>query len=248
MDSPLLALQHIACEPPAAFEDELRARGHDLVRVELDEGEALPDWHDFAAIIVMGGPMGAYEDGAYPWLELEKRLLREAVDADLPVWGVCLGAQLLAAALGARVPLESERGYHVMLPAPGIALDVPSVVGDARFSITPMTGGIRLAGTIEFAGVDASPNPKRHDALVAHARRAFPGLRVEGQTRWMGHRPSLPDSLPVIGAARAPNVYYGFGHGHLGLTESATTGRLIGEMVAGEKTSVDMTPFRADRF
>jgi GMP synthase (glutamine-hydrolysing) len=103
VNAPVLVLQHIACEPPAAFEDELRSRGLDLARVELDEGEPLPDWREFAAIVVMGGPMGAYEDAQYPWLAPEKRALREAVDADVPVWGVCLGAQLLAAALGARV-------------------------------------------------------------------------------------------------------------------------------------------------
>src|SRR5215212_9626489 len=100
---PFLALQHIACEPPAAFEDELLARGLDLVRVELDEGDALPDWREFAGIIAMGGPMGAYQEDAHPWLVAEKRLLRDAVEADVPVWGVCLGAQLLAGALGARV-------------------------------------------------------------------------------------------------------------------------------------------------
>jgi GMP synthase (glutamine-hydrolysing) len=99
----LLALQHISCEPPAAYEDELCARGHDLVRVELDEGDALPDWREFAGLIVMGGPMGAYDDDVHHWLGEEKRVLREAVEADLPVWGVCLGAQLLAASLGAEV-------------------------------------------------------------------------------------------------------------------------------------------------
>ena len=103
LDPRLLVQQHIACEPPAAFEDELRSRGLDLVRVELDEGDPLPDWREFPAIVVMGGPMGAYEENEHPWLAAEKRLLREAVDADVPVWGVCLGAQLLAGALGARV-------------------------------------------------------------------------------------------------------------------------------------------------
>jgi GMP synthase (glutamine-hydrolysing) len=98
----LLAFQHIACEPPAAFEDELRERGHELVRVELDEGERPPDWRDFAGLIVMGGPMGAYEDEAHPWLAEEKRIIGEAAAAGHPVWTVCLGAQLLAAALGAR--------------------------------------------------------------------------------------------------------------------------------------------------
>ena len=103
LDSRLLVLQHIACEPPAAFEDELRSRGLDLRRVALDEGEPLPDWRQFPARVVMGGPMGAYEEAEHPWLAAEKRLLREAVEADVPVWGVCLGAQLLAGALGARV-------------------------------------------------------------------------------------------------------------------------------------------------
>jgi GMP synthase (glutamine-hydrolysing) len=99
----LLALQHIACEPPAAFEDELRAQGLDLHRVELDEGEPLPDWREFAGLIVMGGPMGAYEEDRHPWLVEEKQTIRAAAESGHPVWGVCLGAQLLAAALGARV-------------------------------------------------------------------------------------------------------------------------------------------------
>jgi len=99
----LLALQHIACEPPAAFEDELRSRGLGLERVELDEGDPLPDWREFAGMIVMGGPMGAYEEDAHPWLVEEKHAIRAAAQAGHPVWGVCLGAQLLAGALGARV-------------------------------------------------------------------------------------------------------------------------------------------------
>jgi GMP synthase (glutamine-hydrolysing) len=115
VDSPLLVLQHIACEPPAAFEDELRSRGLDLVRVELDEGEPLPDWREFPAIVVMGGPMGAYDEGDHLWLAAEKRLLREAVEAEVPVWGVCLGAQLLAGALGARV-YRGERPEVGLLP------------------------------------------------------------------------------------------------------------------------------------
>jgi GMP synthase-like glutamine amidotransferase len=98
-----LALQHIACEPPAAFEDELRSRGFELERVELDEGEPLPDPREFAGLIVMGGPMGAYEEDAHPWLAVEKEAIGEAARGGHPVWGVCLGAQLLASALGARV-------------------------------------------------------------------------------------------------------------------------------------------------
>ncbi len=99
----LLVLQHIACEPPAAFEDELLAWGASLHRVEVDEGDPLPDWRDFAGIIAMGGPMGAYEDERLPWLTAEKQLIADAVRAGTPYWGVCLGAQLLASSLGARV-------------------------------------------------------------------------------------------------------------------------------------------------
>lgn len=98
-----LVLQHIACEPPGAYEDELRDWGGELHRVEVDAGEPLPDWRAFGAIIAMGGPMGAYEDERLPWLTAEKRLIGEAVRAGRPYWGVCLGVQLLAASLGARV-------------------------------------------------------------------------------------------------------------------------------------------------
>lgn len=99
----LLALQHIACEPPASYEDELLARGGELVRVLIDQGQPLPGLDDFDGIIVMGGPMGAYEEQRLPWLGPEKRLIARAVAGGLPVWGVCLGAQLLASSLGADV-------------------------------------------------------------------------------------------------------------------------------------------------
>jgi GMP synthase-like glutamine amidotransferase len=127
----LLVLQHIACEPPAAFEDELRSRGVELVRVQLDEGEALPESRDFAGIVVMGGPMGAYEDDRYPWLAGEKRFLRDAVDRDVPVWGVCLGAQLLAASLSAPVyrGADAEVGLLPVELTPAAAED--PVFGDA---------------------------------------------------------------------------------------------------------------------
>lgn len=117
-----LVLQHIACEPPAAFEDQALAWGASLHRVEVDEGDPLPDWRDFDGIIAMGGPMGAYEDERLPWLAAEKRLIADAVGAGMPYWGVCLGAQLLAASLGARVfpgPAAEVGVLPVHLTAPG---------------------------------------------------------------------------------------------------------------------------------
>ncbi|MGP0101131.1 MAG: type 1 glutamine amidotransferase [Solirubrobacteraceae bacterium] len=100
---PFLVLQHIGCEPPAAYEDELLERGLALHRVQLERGEELPDWRSYGGIVAMGGPMGAYDDALHPWLAPEKRLIAEAVRAGTPFWGVCLGAQLLAASLGASV-------------------------------------------------------------------------------------------------------------------------------------------------
>jgi len=107
-----LVLQHIACEPPGVFEDVLRERGAELHRVELDEGDPLPDWREFDSIVAMGGPMAATDDAELPWLADEKRLISESVRAGTPFWGVCLGVQLLAASLGARVypGLEPEVG------------------------------------------------------------------------------------------------------------------------------------------
>jgi GMP synthase (glutamine-hydrolysing) len=102
-ETAVLVLEHIECEPPAAYGDELLERGVALHRVRLDRAEALPDWRRYAAIVVMGGPMSAYDDEEHPWLAEEKRLIAQAVGAGKPYWGVCLGAQLLAASLGARV-------------------------------------------------------------------------------------------------------------------------------------------------
>jgi GMP synthase (glutamine-hydrolysing) len=99
----VLVLQHIACEPPGVYEDVLNEHDATIHRVELDEGDPLPDWRAFDAIVAMGGPMGALDDDEHPWLVDEKRLIGDAVRSGLPFWGVCLGVQLLAASLGARV-------------------------------------------------------------------------------------------------------------------------------------------------
>jgi D-amino-acid dehydrogenase len=155
----------------------------------------------------------------------------------------------LAARAGAPVPLDTERGYHVMLPDPGVAVATPMIVGDIRFAITPMAAGLRLAGTIEFGGLAAPRNPRRPALLLDGARRCLPGLRTDGARSWMGFRPSLPDSLPVIGfAPKRRNVLLAFGHGHLGLTLGPATAALIRDMAAGRAREDELRPFRADRF
>ena len=111
----LLVLQHIACEHPGAFSEVMEERGVKPVAVELDEGEPLPDWREFDGVVAMGGPMGATDDADHPWLTPEKQLVREAVEDGKPFLGVCLGVQLLAAALGARV-YTSERAEVGLLP------------------------------------------------------------------------------------------------------------------------------------
>jgi len=111
----VLVLQHIACEHPGVFSEVMRERGVEQAPVELDENEPLPDWREFDAVLAMGGPMGAGDDADHPWLAAEKQLVRDAVEADRPFLGVCLGVQLLAAALGARV-YEAERPEVGLLP------------------------------------------------------------------------------------------------------------------------------------
>jgi D-amino-acid dehydrogenase len=155
----------------------------------------------------------------------------------------------LAAHLGMRIPLDAERGYHMMLPTSGVDMRLPIIIGDVRVAITPMCSGLRLAGMIEFAGLKAPPNPRRHALLLHGAQRCIPGVNTNGARYWMGFRPSLPDSLPVISALpRHPNVVLAFGHGHLGLTLGPITGRLVRDIAAGRVADEDILPFRADRF
>ncbi|MFC3075931.1 NAD(P)/FAD-dependent oxidoreductase [Shinella pollutisoli] len=155
----------------------------------------------------------------------------------------------LSRLLGEPIPLETERGYHTQIMAPGIAMR-HSIIWPARaFMVTPTAGGIRVGGTVEMAGLDAPPDYRRARVLVKRAREALPGLRAEETSEWMGHRPALPDTVPVIGpSAKRRNVLYATGHGHLGLTYAATTARLIADLVTGAKPPVDLRPYRVDRF
>jgi len=152
--------------------------------------------------------------------------------------------------LGDRVLLDTERGYHLNLD-PGDAGEVrrPLCFPEDSFVIAPMQDGIRLTSGEELAGLDAPPDFSRIYRLLPKAREALPGLSDRVTREWMGRRPSTPDSLPVIGrATKAPRVIYAFGHHHLGMTLGPITGRLVAQIISGQKAEIDLTPYGIERF
>lgn len=155
----------------------------------------------------------------------------------------------LAKELGEPIPLETERGYHTQIMDPGISLR-HSIIWPARaFMVTPTAGGIRVGGTVEMAGLEAAPDYRRAKVTVRRAREALPGLRGTTMTEWMGHRPALPDTVPILSAsARTRGLFYATGHGHLGLTYAATTAQLMGDLICGLRPALDLRPYRIDRF
>ena len=155
----------------------------------------------------------------------------------------------IAKTLGETIPLESERGYNTTLPHNAFDLRTQVTFGGHGFVVTRLTSGVRVGGAVELGGLDLPPNFKRSEAMLQKAQAFLPGLKPEGGTQWMGHRPSLPDSLPAIGASRAtPRVVYAFGHGHLGLTQSPGTARLVADLVTGARPPIDLHPFSPQRF
>jgi D-amino-acid dehydrogenase len=170
----------------------------------------------------------------------------------IPVRGVVVAAgawsRTLCERLGDRVPLESERGYHVMLPNSGVKLRRSLTIPSRGFGIVPMQAGLCIAGTVELARLGAPPNYARADRLVEKARAIFPHLNPEGATRWMGNRPAMPDSIPVIDRGKVENAFYAFGHGHRGMSFAATTGRLIAGLVTKQRLNFDLRPFSLGRF
>ncbi len=164
---------------------------------------------------------------------------------------ICAGSHShdFTAKFGDGVPLEAERGYHVTYSDPDFSLPMPVFLPEQKVFVTPMEMGLRIAGQSEFAGNDAEANYARADVLAAQMRQLFPGIRQTDATKWMGRRPSMPDSLPVIGpASHVPNVWYAFGHGHVGLCGGAPTGRLVADLIAGRPPNVDVAPFSVKRF
>ena len=175
------------------------------------------------------------------------------IAADRAVIAAGAYSKELAAAAGDRVPLETERGYHVVVSNPGVEPRYPVMPSDGKMAFAMTPAGLRIGGQVELAGLEAAPNWKRAEVLLAFVRGVYPGvpadLPPERIKLWMGHRPSMPDGLPVLGAARgSADIVHAFGHGHVGLTAGATTGKLVADLIAGRTPAFDLTPYAARRF
>lgn len=155
----------------------------------------------------------------------------------------------LARALGDTIPLEAERGYNTTLPVDAFDLKRQIVVPADGYVITPLATGIRVGGAAEFAGLKRPPDYRRSAMMLKKSEAVMHGMKTDGGTQWMGFRPSLPDTLPVISRSTAsPQVMYAFGHGHLGLTQCAATASLVRDLALGTPPSIDPHPYRAQRF
>lgn len=168
---------------------------------------------------------------------------------------ICAGAysKKLAAAAGSRVPLETERGYHAMVVDANVGPRTPLMPFDGKMSVTWTDRGLRCAGQVEIAGLQAAPNWKRAEILRDHLLRSFPGLPrdlpADRVKVWMGHRPSMPDGLPCIGTAGATeDVVLAFGHGHVGLVAAPRSARIVMAILAGRAPEIAIEPFRPSRF
>ncbi len=183
-------------------------------------------------------------DGPTAALGKDGRYAFDAVVVAAGAW-----SRHLSAKLGETVPLDTERGYHVTLPHAARRPRMPLYSGDHSFAVTPLDIGLRFAGTVELGGLDLPPNYQRAGILLKHGRRMFGELDERDRSDWMGFRPSMPDSKPVIDRGRKfKNAFFAFGHGHVGLTLGPITGKLIADLVSDRKPSIDLTPFAVDRF
>lgn len=222
--------------------------GHGLVR---DPGAYLADLQeharalgaDFRPVRALGFRFAP--DGAVRAVVTEPgEVATDAVVVATGAW-----SKALTAKLGIPVPLETERGYHVMLQGASVRPRLPTMITAGKFVATPMAAGVRCAGVVEFGGLRA-PASRRPTALVLKKlREAYPGLAFAGHQEWLGHRPAPSDSLPLIGAVPGhAGAWLAFGHHHVGLTSGPKTGRLLAALIDGERPEIDMTPYAPARF
>lgn len=154
----------------------------------------------------------------------------------------------MMAKLGLNVPLESERGYHIVFENAQGGPERPTMVASGKFVATPMEQGLRCAGIVEFGGLDAGPSKAPLALLRRQAASAFPNLAATSEIEWLGHRPAPSDSLPLIGQVGETRVFTAFGHHHIGLTGGPKTGRLVAGLITGEQINTDLSPYHPQRF
>lgn len=173
----------------------------------------------------------------------------EKIRSDFVVVACGAWSNTIARSLGDNIPLDTERGYNTTLPADSLKLQHQVTFGGHGFVVVPLSTGIRVGGAVEMGGLDLPPNYKRSQVMLKKAKEFFPDLKLENGVEWMGYRPSIPDGLPVIDYAKnSRRILYAFGHGHLGLTQSAATARLIHNLIEHKEPALSLYPFRAGRF
>ncbi len=173
----------------------------------------------------------------------------DRLDCDAAVIAGGAWSAQLTEKLGLKTPLETERGYHIELLKPSVTPRCPIALASGKFFASPMAEGLRVAGLVEFGGLDAPASARPFVMLKRRVKELFPKLDYEEAREWMGHRPAPIDSLPFLGEAPGRRgLYCAFGHHHVGLTSGPKTGRLIADLVAGRKPNLDLTPYRVDRF
>ena len=150
--------------------------------------------------------------------------------------------------LGLNIPLETERGYHIVFEDATGGPARPVMVASGKFVATPMEQGVRCAGIVEFGGLEAGPSKAPFALLRRQAARAFPHMKATNEIEWLGHRPAPADSLPLIGQIRDSRVYTAFGHHHIGLTGGPKTGRLVAGLITGAQVNTDLAPYHPQRF
>lgn len=170
------------------------------------------------------------------------------IACDKAVLSTGVWSKPLMAKLGLKVPLESERGYHIVFQDPSFDLKSPVMVASGKFVATPMNMGLRCAGVVEFGGLEAGPSKAPLDLLKKTVKSTFPNLAYSKTEEWLGHRPAPADSLPLIGEIAKTGVFPAFGHHHIGLTGGPKTGRLVAGLVTGNKSNLDLAPYDPNRF
>ncbi len=209
----------------AVLADKARIQGAEIVQTELKG-------------------LSRAQDGGWQLATAQGLLHADKVVLAAGVWS----AEILKP-LGLSIPLVAERGYHVEFPTPSASLNNSVMDVDAKVVASSMQGGLRVAGTAEFASVDAPADPGKEKTLTAQAKSMVPDLDTSGARFWMGRRPSFPDSLPAIGPLNGKDgLYTAFGHSHYGLMMAPKTGELVADIISDRSPNIDLDPFSLARF